>query len=66
MIARYVVFLLTHSHYHIQVMERVQRGSLGYLQCQEVRQVYEAGTTAQSRTSVYTSPGIILDKVTSN
>lgn len=36
-----------------QVMGRIKRG---YLKCEEVRDVYEADTAVQSRTTIYTSP----------
>ena len=38
----------------LQVRGRVQRG---YLKCEEVREVYEADTAAQSKATIYTSPG---------
>ena len=38
----------------LQVRGRVQRG---YLKCEEVRDVYEADTAAQSKATIYTSPG---------
>ena len=55
---RRVVILV--SHYHTQVMGRVQRG---YLKCEEVREVYEADNTTHSRTTDHTSPGIIVNIV---